>query len=177
MSDAIVRSRIRAALLEHSSQVGLGLRCSHCGQEKGGDWQEDIRNAFNPDKNGFNKSVQDTQRKIDASNAIVKNEFVNPQSLLRKGVDKVAHEIFDGDSDFNKKIMPAIDRTLNTVEKVAKVAKLVGMGAPKKGAWSPEAKARAQARAKNPHSHASKVKAYMKKHNCSLAEASKAVSK
>lgn len=181
MRDEAIRQKIRESLIQHSSEVGLGLRCPHCGAPTGGDWMSDIRNAFDPNKNGLNRSIEDTKRKIDDSNAKIRNEFENPDSLLRQGVGKFTNELVNDDSDFRKKILPQIEKGVDSVGRVIGIGKkIVGMGLDekkKKGSWSPEAKARARARASNPHSHASKVKAYMKKHkSASLAEASRAVS-
>ena len=195
MSDAELRARIKEAIIRQSSAVGLGLVCPHCGGGLSGagiwDWAD-------PNKNGLNASIADTGRKI-------KNEFTNPNSLLAQGVKKVGNEFTNKDSVLRSKILPEASKIANVVtpflagvpgvgevaeainagiqgaQKANQGAKSVGLGLElqrRKGGWSEEAKARARARASAPGSHGAKVKAYMKKHKgCSLAEASKAVSK
>ena len=138
-TDAELRQRIRDAILRHSSMVGLGMACSHCGQYTGGDW----------------------------------NAFWNTVSHPEQWGKAIAHEVSDPTSDLRAKVIPAVKKG---VEIAQKVAPLIGLGGKKK--WSMEARERAKERAKNPHSHASKVKAYMKKHpEVNLGEASKMVSK
>jgi hypothetical protein len=176
-------------------------------KKRGGDWQEDLRNAFDPNKNGLNRSIADTKAKIDASNAKIKNEFTNPNSKLAQFGRKVKNEFENPDSklaQFGKKVKnefvnpksvlrekilpvaakiapfvaPELAPFITGAQQVNQAAQSVGLGMKKKGAWSEEAKERARRRSADPKSHASKVKAYMKKHKgVSLAEASSAVSK
>jgi len=172
MSDKVVKQRIRQALIQHSSEVGLGLRCSHCGQPvEGGDLGQKIRDAFDPNKNGLNASIQDTGRKIQQSNEKVKHEFVNPKSVLRSKVLPILATV----AKFLP--IPVVSQALMGAQAVNAGAQALGFGLKKKGGWSQEAKDRAKARARAPNSHASKVKAYMKKNkSATLAEASRAVS-
>lgn len=196
-SDAMLRAKIREAVIRQATAVGLGLTCPHCGGGlAGGDWQSDIRDAFNPQKNGLNASIADTGQKI-------KHEFTDQNSLLGQAARKVKHEFVDKESILRAKILPAaakvgtflapainmvapgvgtaISTGLNTAERVNQGAKSVGLGLKndgRKGRWSPEARERARQRAADPQSHASKVKVYMRKHPSStLAEASRACAK
>ena len=185
-----LREKIRQAVILQSSAVGLGLACPHCGAQ-GGDWQSDIRDAFNPQKNGLNASIADTGRKV-------KNEFTNQNSLLSQAAKKVGNEFTDKNSILRGKIIPiaatvgkyiapvlnsivplsgtALSAGLNAISTANEGAKAIGFGM--KGKWSPEAKARARARAMDPKSHASKVKKYMQKHpQATLGEASRACAK
>lgn len=49
----------------------------------GGNWQDDIRNAFDPNKNGFNASIADTKAKFEDFGQKAKHEFEDRDSLLR----------------------------------------------------------------------------------------------
>ena len=152
---------------------------------------DDIKNAFDPNKNGVN----DLGRKI-------KNEFTNPNSVLAQTAKKVGHEFTDKDSLLRAKYLPeaaniankvtpflaaipgvgeaaeALNSGIQAAQKVNQGAKSVGLGLVDKSKhrWSAEAKARARERAANPNSHANKVKRYLKAHpGTSFGAASKAV--
>jgi len=141
-SDEELRQRVKDAILRHSSMVGLGMTCPHCGQPKGGDW----------------------------------NSFWNTVSHPETWGKAIANEVSNPNSDLRAKVIPTVQKG---IEIAKQVAPLIGLGAGRgRGRWSDEARMRAKERAKNPNSHASKVKAYMKKHpNATLGEASKMVSK
>lgn len=206
-SDEATRSKIREAIVRHSSMIGLGLSCPHCGGDlHGGDWQSDIRDAFNPQKNGFNASVADTGRKFNEAGRKIKHEFTDPNSLTGQVARKVTNEFVDKDSLLRAKYLPAAAKVgnvlaplldaigpglgtavktgLNGAQTVNQGARELGYGLAGgsddgrlRGRWSEAAKARARQRSENPNSHASKVKAYLKKHpGTSLGEASRAVS-
>ena len=202
MDDKELRARIKEAIIRQSSAVGLGLACPHCGGGLSGagiwDWAD-------PNKNGLNASIADTGRKIKNEftnpNSLlaqgvkkVGNEFTNKDSVLRGKILPEAAKIANVVTPFLAGIpgvgeaAEALNAGLQGAQKANQGAKSVGLGLElqrrgeelqrRKGGWSDEAKARARARAAAPGSHGSKVKAYMKKHKgCSLAEASKAVSK
>lgn len=192
-SDAELRKQIRDALVKHATEVGLGLRCATCGQEvAGGDWQQQIRDAFDPNKNGFHASLADTKAKFEDAGRKIKHEFENPNSDLAKFGRKVANELGNENSHLRRGLKGFVSGVNQAKEVVGAVNVLRGKGLDgpegptrpvqevsipvvKKRKWSEEAKARAKARAQDKNSHANKVKAYMKKHGVSLAEASKAV--
>lgn len=214
VSDSELRKQIRDAIVQHSSEVGLGLRCPECGQTvEGGDWMQQIRDAFDPNKNGLNASIADTKAKFDDFGRKVKNEFENPDSKLSDFGRKVANELGNENSHFRRGlkgfvsgVKEGINTTKDVVNAVKEIKSLRGNGLRRKKLpeltasvvlpvdgdenpvvveaptskgkrkWSEEAKARARARAQDKNSHGAKVKAYMKKHGVSLAEASKAVS-
>lgn len=165
MSDEATREKIRQAIITHSSAVGLGLICPHCGGGlAGGDW----------------------------------NSFWNTVKHPETWAERITNEITNPNSDLKTKVIPAVKEAIKTGKEISGIVNGAGMkdsdsddgadsasdtaGAlmdrPGKGRWSAAAKARAKQRALNPNSHASKVKAYLKKHpGASLGEASRAVSK
>ena len=89
---------------------------------RGGAWWD----FLDPNKNGLNASIEDTKHKFDDFGAKVKNEFVNPDSVLRKGVDKVGHEFTDPNSLLRGTYLP---EAANIAGKVASVADFIpGVG-------------------------------------------------
>jgi hypothetical protein len=89
---------------------------------RGGAWWD----FLDPNKNGLNASIEDTKHKFDDFGAKVKNEFVNPDSVLRQGVDKVGHEFTDPNSLLRGTYLP---EAANIAGKVASVADFIpGVG-------------------------------------------------
>lgn len=66
-------------------------------RRRGGGWQDDIRNAFDPNKNGFNRVMDPNQNGVAAAfkdfGEKTKNEFVNPNSVLRGQVLPIAASV------------------------------------------------------------------------------------
>ena len=146
-----------------SAGSGYGRPGKKAARARGGAWWDDLRD------------------KINDAGSKIKNEFVNPDSVLRQGVAKARNEISNPDSDLRSKIIPGAASIANLISPGAGDAvnnyAQQGLGLAGKASDAAASVGLGRPRRRSPHMAARNalVGRVMRQHHCSLGEASRLV--